>query len=398
LHVIENEKEINKPVALISSLNVKKEDAALVELLPTSQNNKRDESFERHLTVRGLNTDGENGTSHRHGNTTIVTTTTVTTTTVTTSTIIQSNKSSSINDSLVDPTNTDVDTSNSLTSWAIRPSLVESIVSSAQQSVSPSKFPTFQPTHIPSRAPSVSPSRRPSSHPSWRPSLRPTPGPSSSPSSHPSVHPSFVLTRSPSMIPSSPAEPSPSPSNTQVTESVVSTNAPSLIVGNLLVSTSTNSPVTTSYTNAQALCSSNPICAALLLDGFCCPTADSVFLQCCEETVPPNQRQPEEQTTSPWMAPSPIPSQTSAPSPRIAPSPFPSMVLDYSVKPTRLLRVNDMTTAGLSPTQITDTVPYDVTAAALSGNFTVDTCTYTTAIYAHVIDYGGGDSFYVIRK
>jgi hypothetical protein len=164
-------------------------------------------------------------------------------------------------------------------------------------------------------------------------------------------------------------------------------------MGFVLGTTLTNSPATgptnaeTSLANAdEASCSAHPSCAALGLEGVCCPTTESVYLICCEQTV---SQQPADEE------------QASASSPGAAPSSL--------SKPYQVLGggggVKDLPTLQPSASlQLTDAIPYEANAAILSGNFTVGACTYTTAIYADVVDYGGVslkddvDMFYVIRK
>ena len=64
----------------------------------------------------------------------------------------------------------------------------------------------------------------------------------------------------------------------------------------------------------DALCSSNAICQSLSLAGYCCPTIDDVFLDCCE--------------ASPWSdVPSDAPSSVPSDAPSSVPSDVPSQGL-----------------------------------------------------------------------
>lgn len=62
-----------------------------------------------------------------------------------------------------------------------------------------------------------------------------------------------------------------------VSSKVIADNA--FLRGRGLAASDTVSPTTLPE---DALCSSNVICQALGLAGYCCPTIDDVFLDCCE--------------------------------------------------------------------------------------------------------------------
>ena len=67
--------------------------------------------------------------------------------------------------------------------------------------------------------------------------------------------------------------------------------------------------------SAAASCSSNPACAALLITGECCPTADGINLECCGA--------PQQAADTPPPTLIPVARASSPPPPAVSPSPQP---------------------------------------------------------------------------
>jgi hypothetical protein len=202
------------------------------------------------------------------------------------------------------------------------PSATPNEYPSSGPSTSPTPFPTVVPSSSPSAVPSIEPTTSPSSNPSLQPSSKPSSSPSATtPSNIPSIPPSAIPSMAPTATPTEngvwnpnelPASPhSPSSMAHSDYPSDYPTESGAWNQNEIPVdpqSYPSNSPSFYSATSStSAMCAINAGCADYGLDGYCCPTTDGVFLECCLKT--PETSTPREISDSPSDIPSTSPTK-----------------------------------------------------------------------------------------